>query len=350
MNKEFFVALEMLEKERGIPKEYMLDRVCQALITAHKREVGFSDNIFTQVDEKTKTIKLYAKKTVVPEVIIADEELSLEEATAIDPKVTYGDILNIELNISEFGRSAAGIAKQVIVQGIREAERGIVLNEFSSKHHEILSGTVYQIDDRNNNIIIQLKSEGEEVRAVLSHSEQVRGEVFKENQHIKVYVVDVREGKRGPQVLISRSHPGLVRKLFELEIPEIQNETVLIKEIVREAGTRTKMAVISNDDKIDPISACIGKDRQRIENIIKELNSEPVDLIKFSEDTETFVKNALSPAKVLDTLLTENNTICKVLVSDDQLSLAIGKAGHNVRLAARLTGVKIDIKPESTGF
>ena len=248
---------------------------------------------------------------------------------------------------TDFGRIAAGNGKQVIIQGLREAERGQVYDEFNSKQHEILTGVVTRIDPRNGNASLRIGTGTESTEALLMAGEQVPGEELVEGMHIKVYVVEVRRSTRGPQVLISRTHPGLVKRLFELEVPEIFDGTVEIRSIAREAGSRTKMAVWSNDENVDPIGACVGPKGQRVENIVAELRGEKIDIVKYSEDPAVFIAAALAPADVVDVIMAEEGKSCRVLVPDDQLSLAIGKEGQNARLAARLTGYKIDIKPES---
>ncbi len=348
MNAEFFGALEQLENEKGIPMDYMLDRVCQALITAYKRDTASTaDNVFVEPDKDKKKIKMYVKKTVVDDVYDPDEEVSLEEAREHSKRADIGDIISIDIKTKEFGRIAAQTAKQVIIQGIREAERGMVLNEFSSKEHEILTAIINRIDPRNGNIILEMVSQGEKTEAVLSYSEQVRSENLTEGERIKVYVVEVRKGNRGPQVLISRTHPGLVKRLFELEVPEIHDGIVEIKSIAREAGNRTKIAVHSNDENIDPIGACVGPRGCRVGAVVSELFGEKIDIVKYSEDMAQFVSESLSPADVISAKMLGEPKSCRVIVPDDQLSLAIGKEGQNARLAAKLTGCKIDIKPAS---
>lgn len=349
MNAEFFGALEQLEKEKGIPVDYMIDRVCQALLTAYKRDnnVGTAENVVVEPNKEKKTIKMYVKKYVVENVEDPLTEVSLEEAREFNRRVTLGSVMKYEIRTKQFGRIAAQTAKQVIIQGIREAERGMVLNEFSSKEHEILTAVINRIDPRNGNIILDITSEGEKTEAVLSQSEQVRNEGLAEGDRIKVYVVEVRKGNRGPQVLISRTHPGLVKRLFELEVPEIHDGVVEIMSIAREAGNRTKLAVKSNDPNVDPIGACVGPRGSRVGNIVNELSGEKIDIIKYSEDMAEYVAAALSPADVISAKTAPDNKSCRIIVPDDQLSLAIGKEGQNARLAAKLTGCKIDIAPES---
>ena len=347
INKEFFTALEQLEKEKGIPVDYMLDRVGQALITAYKRENdGMTDNVYVVPDRAGKDIRMFVRKTVVDDVYEPYEEMTVEEAREYKPNAVLGDVIDIDIPTKSFGRIAAQTAKQVIIQGIREAERGMVLSEFESKEHEILTATVSRIDPRGG-YILEMISQGEKTEAILPVSEQVRTESFKEGDRIKVYVIEVRKGTRGPQILISRTHPGLVKRLFELEVPEIHDGVVEVKSIAREAGSRTKIAVTSNDPNVDPIGACVGTRGARVGNIVDELGGEKIDIIKWSEDTAAFVSAALAPADVISATMQPDVKACRVIVPDDQLSLAIGKEGQNARLAAKLTGCKIDIASAS---
>ena len=346
---EIFAALKMLEEERNIPQSFMMDKIVQALTTAYKRDHDEVENVIVDVDEEHKTLKMYVQKNVVAEEDYVDpfNEIPEEEARAISAKYHVGDVVNVPVDTTEFGRIAAGNGKQVIIQGLREAERGMVYDEFNSKQHEILTGVVTRVDPRNGNVSLRIGTGTESTEALLMAGEQVRGEELTEGMHIKVYVVEVRRSTRGPQVLISRTHPGLVKRLFELEVPEIYDGTVEVKSIAREAGSRTKMAVWSNDENVDPIGACVGPKGQRVANIVEELRGEKIDIIKYSEDPAEFIAAALAPSDVLDVQMAEEGKACRVIVPDDQLSLAIGKEGQNARLAARLTGYKIDIKPAS---
>lgn len=347
-NKDFFVELKKLEAEKGISADYMLDRIGQALITAYKRENdGMTDNIYVVTDQQECTIRMFVRKTVVDDVYEPYEELSLEEAREYKPGAMIGDIIDIDVPTRSLSRIAAQTAKQVFIQGIREAERGMVLSEFESKEHEILTALVSRIDPRSGSIILEMVSQGEKTEAVLTPSEQVNGENYKEGDHIKVYVIEVRKGTRGPQVMISRTHPGLVKRLFELEVPEIHDGIVEVKSIAREAGNRTKIAVCTNDPNVDPIGACVGTRGARVGNIVNELGGEKIDIIKWSEDMAAFVSAALAPADVISAYVEPDGKSCRVIVPDDQLSLAIGKEGQNARLAAKLTGCKIDIAPAS---
>ena len=346
---EIFAALELLEKERNIPQSFMMDKIIQAITTAYKRDHDGVENVIVDVDEEHQTLKMYVQKNVVDEEDYVDpaNEMTLAEAKALSAKYEIGDIVNIPVDNTEFGRIAAGNGKQVIIQGLREAERGQVYDEFNSKQHEILTGVVTRIDPRNGNVSLRIGTGTESTEALLMSGEQVPGEAMEEGMHVKVYVVDVRRSTRGPQILISRTHPGLVKRLFELEVPEIYDGTVEVKSIAREAGSRTKMAVWSNDENVDPIGACVGPKGQRVGNIVEELRGEKIDIIKYSEDPAQFIAAALAPADVVDVWMADEGKACRVIVPDDQLSLAIGKEGQNARLAARLTGYKIDIKPQS---
>ena len=346
---EIFAALALLEKERGIPQTFMMEKIIQAITTAYKRDHDGVENVIVDVDEEHQTLKMFVQKNVVDEEDYVDpaNEMTLAEAKALSTKYEIGDIVNIPVDNTEFGRIAAGNGKQVIIQGLREAERGMVYDEFNSKQHEILTGVVTRMDPRNGNVSLRIGTGTEATEALLMAGEQVPGEVLTEGMHVKVYVVDVRRSTRGPQILISRTHPGLVKRLFELEVPEIYDGTVEVKSIAREAGSRTKMAVWSNDENVDPIGACVGPKGQRVANIVDELRGEKIDIIKYSEDPAAFIAAALAPADVVDVWMADEGKACRVIVPDDQLSLAIGKEGQNARLAARLTGYKIDIRPAS---
>ncbi|MCI2058330.1 MAG: transcription termination factor NusA [Oscillibacter sp.] len=347
--QEIFAALAMIEKERNIPQSFMLDKIVQALTTAYKRDHEGVENVIVDVDAEHQDLQMYVQKAVVAEEDYVDpgNEITEADAKAISASYTVGDTVNLPVPKVEFGRIAAGNGKQVIIQGLREAERGMVYDEFNSKQHEILTGTVTRIDPRNGNVSLRIGTGSESTEALLMAGEQVKGEELTEGMHIKVYVVEVRRSTRGPQVLISRTHPGLVKRLFELEVPEIFDGTVEVKSIAREAGSRTKMAVSSNDSNVDPIGACVGPKGQRVASIVEELRGEKIDIVKYSEDPAQFIAAALAPADVIDVWMADEGKACRVIVPDDQLSLAIGKEGQNARLAARLTGYKIDIKPES---
>ena len=345
--EEIFAALAMLEKERGIPQNFMMGKIIQALTTAYKRDHEGVENVIVDVDEERHELKMFVQKEVVEEVEFPGTQISLAEARALSAKHELGGIVNLPVENVEFGRIAAGNGKQVIIQGLREAEHGMIYDEFNSKQHEILTGTVSRIDPRTGNVHLHIGTGSEATSAVLSMNEQVNGETLVEGQMVKVYLVEVRRSTRGPQVLISRTHPGLVKRLFELEVPEIFDGTVEIRSIAREAGNRTKMAVWSADENVDPIGACVGPRGQRVNAIVEELRGEKIDIIKYSEDPAEFIAAALAPADVVSVRLADEGKVCRVIVPDDQLSLAIGKEGQNARLAARLTGYKIDIKPAS---
>ncbi len=348
MNAEFFEAIAMIEREKGIPREYMHEKIAQALTTAYKRDnLGVSDNIVVTLDEGRKEIHMQVKKTVVEEVLNPALEISVADARQIVAGADVDDVVGIEIPTKNFGRIAAQTAKQVIIQGIREAERGMVFQEYTSKEHEILSAVVSRVDARNGGVMLEIGGKTEKTEALLSAGEQVRSELLRVGDRIKVYVIEVRKSTRGPQVLISRTHPGLVKRLFELEVPEIHDGLVEIRSIAREPGHRTKMAVVSSDENVDPIGACIGPKGQRVNNIVSELRGEKIDIVRFYDDPAQFVAQALAPATVLDVEMAPDGKSCRVIVPDDQLSLAIGKEGQNARLAAKLTGIKIDIRPLS---
>ena len=347
MNAEIFAALAQLEKERGIPQAYMVEKITQALVAAYKKDKdGYTDNVFVEVVDGE--MKMYVQKEVVDEVYSPATEISLDAARKINGRVELGDLVNVDVETKAFGRIAAQTAKQVIIQGIREAERGMVFENFSSKEHEILTGTVLRIEPATGDMTIRIGTGGDKTDALLSGTEQVRGESFKEGDLIRVYVVEVRRSNRGPQVIVSRTHPGLVKRLFELNVPEIESGLVEVKSIAREPGSRTKIAVCATEENIDAVGACVGPRGGRVGAVVDELRGEKMDIVIWSEDPAQFVASALSPADVVSvTVLPGMAKACRVIVPDDQLSLAIGKEGQNARLAARLTGYKIDIKPAS---
>jgi len=346
MNAEIFAALAQLEKERGIPQSYMVEKITQALVAAYKKDKdGYTDNVFVEV--KDNDMHMYVQKEVVDDVITPATEITLDAARRISKTAQLGDLVNVDVQTKDFGRIAAQTAKQVIIQGIREAERGMVFDTFSSKEHEILTGTVLRIEPATNDMTIRIGGGNDKTDAMLSASEQVRTEYYHEGDLIRVYVVEVRRSTKGPQVIVSRTHPGLVKRLFELEVPEIASGLVEIKSIAREAGSRTKMAVWAEDPVIDPIGACVGPKGGRVASVVNELGGEKIDIVKYSEVPEEFIAAALAPSEVLEVTLLDEGKSCRVIVPDNQLSLAIGKEGQNARLAAKLTGYKIDIKPES---
>lgn len=345
-NAEFFDALKLLEKEKGIPGDYLLEKIQAAIIIAVKRDFGGKDNIHVLMDPTTGEFDVSLRKTVVEEVTDPDEEMLPEEAVKYKKSAKVGDVVEIHLETKQFGRIAAQTAKHVIRQGIREAERGQQMQEFQRRNQELVSAQVTRIDPKTGAATLEIGK----AEAVLPKSEQLGEEELKEGDRIKVYVVDVREGDKGPRALISRTHPGLVKRLFEMEVPEIFNGTVEIKSVSREAGSRTKLAVLSHDENVDAVGACIGPRGARVAGIVEELGGEKIDIVEYSDDPEKFISAALSPAKVLSVETSPDGAkSCRVTVPDSQLSLAIGNKGQNARLAAKLTGWKIDIRPES-GF
>ena len=345
--EEIFAALELLEKERGIPQDFMMGKIIQALTAAYKKDHEGVENVIVDVNEEKKDLRMYVQKEIVEEVENPGSQISLEEARRISAKYELSGMVRFPVENVEFGRIAAGNGKQVIIQGLREAEHGMIYDEWGSKQHEILTGTVSRIDPRSGNVYLRIGTGNEATEGILSLNEQVSTESYTEGQLLKVYLVEVRRGTRGPQVMVSRTHPGLVKRLFELEVPEIFDGTVEIRSIAREAGSRTKMAVWSADENVDPIGACVGPRGQRVAAIVEELHGEKIDIIKYSEDPAEFIAAALAPSDVEEVRLADEGKVCRVIVPDDQLSLAIGKEGQNARLAARLTGYKIDIKPVS---
>ncbi len=349
--KEFFEAIHQIEQEKGIKPGYMMEKVTQALLSAYRRDhEGVGDNLYIEADETAGTVRLFLKKDIVEEVDNPATEISLTEARRALPQAELGDTVRMEVKARSFGRIAAQTARQVIIQGIREAEQGMIYDEFCTKEHELLTGTVTRIDPRNGSVSLRLHSGSEFTDAYLGTSEQVKGERYTEGQRLKVYVVEVRKATKGPQVLISRTHPGLVKRLFEMEVPEVYDGTVEIRSVAREAGSRTKMAVWPTEPNVDPIGACVGPRGQRVNTIVEELKGEKIDIIRWSEDPTEYIAAALSPADVIsveELPAVGDAKSCRVVVPDDQLSLAIGKEGQNARLAAKLTGYKIDIKPAS---
>ena len=348
MNAEFFEAIADIEKEKGTPRAYMYDKIKQAMLTAFRRDNPENeDNVEVILDEDKKRMEMVVNKVVVEEVEDPAHQMTLEAAKKVTRRAKMGDTIAIPVETKKFGRIAAQAAKQVIIQGIREAERGIVYEEFTSKEHEILTGVVSHVEPRNGSVSIRISSNSEFTEALLPANERIKGEDLVEGDRIKVYVVEVKNATRGPQVMISRTHPGLVKRLFELEVPEIYDGTVEIRSIAREAGSRTKMAVWSNDENVDAIGACVGPKGTRVAEIVDELSGEKIDIVNYSEDPEEYIAAALSPSEVVSVTMLEDGKSCQVIVPDSQLSLAIGREGQNARLAAKLTGFKIDIKPES---
>jgi len=326
----------------------MLEKIEQALLAAMKKNYQASTDCARVVlDPVERTIDMFIQKTIVETVDNPNTQCSLEQALEKSPEAALGDFVNEPVDTSRFGRIAAQAAKQVIIQGIREAERNLVYDEFTSKEHEILTGVVTRVDPRTGAVSIQIGSNSEHTEAMLSPGERIPNEPLRDGARIKVYVIEVRKTTRGPQILISRTHPGLVKRLFELEVPEIFEGLVEIRSIAREAGNRTKVAVCSNDPDVDPIGACVGPKGSRVNSIVNELGGEKIDIVRYSDDPTEYIASALAPSEVISVTVLEDGKSCRVLVPDNQLSLAIGKEGQNVRLAARLTGFKIDIKAES---
>ena len=342
MNADFFTALDLLEKENGISKEYMISQIELALANACRREVGPTTVIRVQLDPVKKDMRVFQQRTVVPDDEVYDDncEIGYTAAKALSRRHKMGGIVETELKTKDFRRLSAQAGKQMIVQAIRTAERERQTREYEEKREEIITAIVDKVDTTNGNLILDTGTG----YATLLHEEQIPGERYDVGDRIKVFVSEVKSGEtRGPIVTLSRVHPHFVKRLFELEVPEIAEGTIVIKGVAREAGSRTKIAVYSNDDNVEAVGSCIGKNSMRINSILAELSGEKVDIIKYSEDTCEYVAAALAPAKVLDVYLEDERT-CRVTVASDQLSLAIGKEGQNAKLVARLTGCKIDIK------
>ncbi len=346
MNQDFFEALVCLEKEKGISVDYLCERIENAIAIAVRRDFPGTEEVACRIDPEAQVFYVALRKTVAEEVEDPANEINLDAARKYDAAAVPGVVVEIPLETKDFGRIAAQTAKHVIKQGIREAERGQVLKEFQSREHEIIAAQVISTDPVRGSVTLEIDHN----EAFLLKSEQIPGEAFFNGEMIKVYVVEVVASERGPKVMISRTHPGLVKRLFELEVPEIYEGTVEIKAVSREAGSRTKLAVWSKDSDVDAVGACIGPRGARVAKIVDELGGEKIDVIQYSEDPAEFIAASLSPARVLNVVLDPDGArACKVTVPDEQLSLAIGNKGQNARLAARLTGWKIDIKPES-GF
>ncbi len=346
VNKELFEALALLEKEKGIPVEYMIDQIKRAIVVACKNLYG-NENVEIVMDRDKHTFTVKLKKMVVAEVEDEATEISLEDAKLISKRATVGKEIGISLDPRKFGRIAVSASKNVIHGGIRDGEKGQALREFQSKYKEILTATVERIDPKSGAATLKFGK----TEVVLPKSEQLPDEILEEGDHVRVYVVDVKVGDRGPRAIISRTHPDFVRKMFETEVPEIFDGIVEIKSISREAGSRTKMAVVSNDAEVDAVGACIGTRGARVNSIVEELGGEKIDIIVYDEDPEKFIAASLSPATVVKVELAQDGSkSCRVTVPDGQLSLAIGNKGQNARLAAKLTGWKIDIRPESGFF
>jgi N utilization substance protein A len=344
VSKEIFEALYKLEKEKGISADYMSEKIKKAIITACKNSFDGNDEVIIDVDEKTSSFNVKLIKTVCQEVKNKGKEISLEEAQTIDPNIAVGEQIAVKLETKNFGRIAAQTARNIISQGIRDSEKNLIAQEFQNKKYEIVSALIEKIDEKNGTLTLRIGK----AESLLPKPEQIGNEMPKEGNHIKVYVFDVKETEKGPKIMVSRTHADFVRKLFENEVPEINSKVVSIKAIAREAGSRTKLAVCSNDENVDAIGACIGSYGTRINAIIEELGGEKIDVIEYNQDPEKFISSALAPAEITKVSIPDPEAkMCTVIAPDHQISLAIGNRGQNVRLVAKLTGYKIDIKPES---
>ena len=341
MNTEFLEALKDLEKEKGITVDVLLEAIEAALLSAYKRNFGSLQNARVHINRETGDFKVFTQQVVKEQVEDQRQEITLEDAQKIDTKYELSDIVETEVTPRNFGRIAAQTAKQVVVQRIREAERNIIFEEFANREGDIVTGIVQRIEQKN--VYIELGK----TEAILAPSEQMPGEDYRQGSRIKVYIIEVRKTTKGPQILVSRTHPGLLKRLFEMEVPELLEGVIELKGVAREAGARSKIAVYSKDDNVDPVGACVGPKGMRVQSIVSELNGEKIDIIKWNTDPSKFVASSLSPAKVVAVEIWEEEKVARVIVPDYQLSLAIGKEGQNARLAAKLTGWKIDIKSES---
>ncbi len=341
MNSDFLNALQDIEKERNISLEILLQAIEAALLSAYRRNFGSAHNARVQIDRETGDCKVFTQRIVVEEMENPQEEIALTEAREIDPQFQLGDTVEKEITPSNFGRIAAQTAKQVVVQRIREAERNMVYEEFASREGDIVNGVVQRIEQRN--VYVELGK----TEALLMPAEQIPRERYRPGQRIKAYIVEVKKTTKGPLILLSRTHPGLLKRLFELEVPELQEGLVELMSVAREPGVRSKIAVYSADENIDPVGACVGPRGARVQSIVQELNGEKIDIVMWSNDSSKYIASSLSPAQVLAVEVWEDEKIARVIVPDYQLSLAIGKEGQNARLAAKLTGWKIDIKSES---
>ncbi|WP_297992164.1 transcription termination factor NusA [uncultured Clostridium sp.] len=345
MNQEFIGALKEIVKDKGISEDLLFTTIEDALVAAYKKNyagpTSSAHNVKVTIDRETGEIHVYSQKTVVEEVFDNITEIGLEEAQEIKPTYDLDDVVDFEVTPKDFGRVAAQLAKGVVTQRIREAERSIIYNEYKEKEYDIITGTVLRED--KGNVFVNIGK----LETAIGPNEQIPRERYKFNEKIKLYVVEVKNTSKGAQIIVSRTHPGLVKRLFELEVPEIYEGVVEIKSISREAGSRSKIAVVSHDENVDPMGACVGPKGARVQNIVNELKGEKIDIIKWSKNPEEFIASSLSPAKVLSVTVDEESKSAKVVVDDNQLSLAIGKEGQNVRLAAKLTNWKIDIKSKS---
>ncbi|AKP79156.1 MULTISPECIES: transcription termination factor NusA [Priestia] len=341
MSSELFDALVILEKEKGISKDVIIEAIEAALISAYKRNFNQAQNVRVDLNLERGSMRVFARKDVVDEVYDPRLEISVEEAQTINPNFQLDDVVEIEVTPKDFGRIAAQTAKQVVTQRVREAERGVIYSEFSDREEDIMTGIVQRQDSRF--IYVSLGK----IEALLPQSEQMPNEQYKPHDRIKVYITKVEKTTKGPQIYVSRTHPGLLKRLFEKEVPEIYDGTVELKSVAREAGDRSKISVHSEYAEVDPVGSCVGPKGQRVQAVVNELKGEKIDIVRWSNDPVEFVANALSPSKVVDVIVDENEKATTVIVPDYQLSLAIGKRGQNARLAAKLTGWKIDIKSQS---
>ena len=341
MNNQLFEAIDYLEKEKGIDKEILLEALEAALISAYKKNFQSATNVRVDLDSEANQMRIFARKEVVEEVNNDQEEISLSDAKEIDPNYELEDIIEVEVTPKDFGRIAAQAAKQVVTQRVREAERGVIYDKYADRAEDVMTGIIQRKDHRFVYVILG------KIEAKLAESEQMSTDEYIIHDRLKVYVTKVENTTKGPQIFISRSHPGLLKRLFEMEVPEIFEGIVEIKSIAREAGDRSKIAVHATDPDIDPVGACVGQKGQRVQTIVDELQGEKIDIVEWSDDPVVYVSNALSPSKVIDVIVDEEEKATTVIVPDYQLSLAIGKRGQNARLAAKLTGWKIDIKSET---
>ncbi|MBY0120655.1 transcription termination factor NusA [Bacillus sp. S/N-304-OC-R1] len=341
MSSELLDALTLLEKEKGISRDVIIDAIEAALVSAYRRNFNQAQNVRIDLNLGSGTMRVFARKEVVEEVFDPRLEISIEDAQRMNPNYQVEDIVELEVTPKDFGRIAAQTAKQVVTQRVREAERGIIYSEFIDREEDIMTGIVQRQDSKF--IYVSLGK----IEAILPTNEQMPNEQYKPHDRIKVFITKVEKTTKGPQIFVSRTHPGLLKRLFEIEVPEIYDGTVEIKSVAREAGDRSKISVHSDNEEVDPVGSCVGPKGTRVQAVVNELKGEKIDIVKWSADPVVFVANALSPSKVLDVIVNENDKATTVIVPDYQLSLAIGKRGQNARLAAKLTGWKIDIKSES---
>ncbi|MDZ7672290.1 MAG: transcription termination factor NusA [Halanaerobiales bacterium] len=341
MNLDFLNALEDIEKDKGIAKEVLLEAIEVALLSAYKKDFGSKENVTVEINEENGKVMVFSRKKIVEEVSNSNYEISIDDAKEIDSSIEEGDYLDVEVTPENFGRIAAQTAKQVVMQRIREAERDVMYEEYKRKEGEIITGTIQRF--HKDNVLIDMGK----TEALLPVSEQIPTENYRVGSRLKLYVVEVSSTTKGPRILVSRTHPALLKRLFEVEVPEIFDGIVEIRSVAREAGFRSKVAVSSYDSKVDPVGACVGPQGMRVQSVVEQLNGEKIDIVQYDEEAKQYVSNALNPAEVIDVMINEDEKSATVIVPDFQLSLAIGKEGQNARLAAKLTGWKIDIKKES---